>query len=252
MFDFTVITTSYNSELTIEETLKSVLNQKEISFEYIIIDGVSTDNTLNIVKHYKETFKQISFKIISEKDRGVYDAMNKGIDMAKGKVIAILNSDDLFAYDTVLKDIFLLYSQGYDIIYSDLLLKDFKLKNIVRNWKVKKFPSSGFKNGWHPAHPSFFMSKNSYDLVKGFNLTYTISADFDLMLRSFLSKKLKHVYFEKYTTIMRLGGMSNNSILNIIKGNIQVLRSLKNNGFNFVYTYPFKRFWLKIFQYKIK
>lgn len=249
MYDFTVITATYNSEDTINETINSVKSQIGVSIQHIIVDGISSDSTMEIINNYQNENNNISVNIISEKDKGVYDAMNKGIKIAKGKIISILNSDDIYFNNKVLSEIFNLYNNGFEIIYGDLIIKDFKMSKIIRTWIVGKYYDNGFKFGWHPAHPSFFVSKNVYDTIGLFDLNYKIASDFDFMLRSFNSKIFKSFYIKKITTVMRIGGMSTGSLSNIIKGNREILKSLKNQGYNHIYFYVIRRFFKKIKQY---
>lgn len=249
MYDVTIITPTYNSENTIKETIKSVKSQIGVSIQHIIVDGKSSDTTIDLVKKYQSEKNNIFVNIICEKDKGVYDAMNKGVKIAEGKLISILNSDDIFNYKYLLSEIFELYKNGFDIIYGDLIIKDYKMSKILRTWIVGEYYINGFKFGWHPAHPSFFVSKKVYDTIGLFNLKYKIASDFDFMLRSFNSNKFKSFYLKKITTVMRIGGVSTGNLFNIYQGNMEILDSLNSYGYNQKFIYLIRRFFKKVKQY---
>lgn len=233
-----IITVVYNGEKYIEDTIVSVLRQTYNNIEYIIIDGQSTDNTINIINKYKDSISTI----ISEKDNGLYDAMNKGIKISSGDIIGILNADDFFIDVSLIEKIATIFStnNNIDILYSDLVFVDRDNKNkIVRTWKsgVKQ----QFKSGWHPPHPTMFIKKDMYEKFGYFNLNFKISADYELMLR-FIEKNNARLFYLPQTTIkMRAGGYSNKNIKNIIIANLEVLKAWKTNGFKT----PFSVFLLK-------
>ena len=225
-----IITVSYNSETTIEETIQSVLSQKQThnDLEYIIIDGASKDGTLEIIEKYKD---EIS-KVISEKDFGIYDAMNKGIKMATGDVIGILNSDDLFSDNKVIADIVKLFeSSKCQATYSDLVYVDKDdINKVIRYWKSGEYKSGDFKKGWMPPHPTFFVKKESYDQLGSFNLALKTSADYELMLRFIHKHELSVKYLPRVCVRMRVGGQSNVSIRNRIKANQEDRKAWKINN----------------------
>lgn len=212
-----IITVSYNSERTIEKTIQSVISQDYNTIEYIIIDGKSTDNTIEICKKYAN---KISI-IISEKDNGIYDAMNKGIALASGDIIGILNSDDWYANDHVISDVVneILKTKA-DALYGDLIYVNEKnLTKAKRYWKSGKFKKNKFKFGWMPPHPTVFIKKVLYEKFGTFNLTLKSAADYELMLRFFFKNNIIPCYLPKVITIMRLGGKSNATISNRVKAN---------------------------------
>ena len=157
-----LITVSYNSEKTIRDTLESVRKQTHKPHEYIIIDGLSTDNTLEIVKEYSD----IVTKVISEKDKGIYDAMNKGIKNIKSDIIALLNSDDTYTDSNVFKDVLSGFKMGYKVVCGGVNYTNFD-GEIKRKWNLREYPGT-FKYGWHPPHPSFFASINLYNKLRHF------------------------------------------------------------------------------------
>jgi glycosyltransferase involved in cell wall biosynthesis len=220
-----IITVSYNSGKTIEDTIVSVLSQNYQNIEYIIVDGGSTDSTLTIINHYSEKLA----KYISEPDAGLYDAMNKGIALATGDVIGFLNSDDVYASETVLTqvaDVFM--DNGVEACFSDLVYtaKD-NLLQIRRFWKSKEYSSGLFERGWMPAHPTFFVRKCVYQRFGVFNLSFPRQADFELTLRFLNVFKIKSIYIPNVWIKMRLGGASNNSILWILKGGVESFKACK-------------------------
>lgn len=223
-----IITVCYNSGKTIEDTIKSVMNQTYENIEYIVIDGLSEDNTLDIVNKYSKLSNR-EFRIISEKDRGLYDAMNKGIKMAKGDIVAIINSDDFYIDNNVINDIVNEFNkEKVDVVYGDLVFVDEKdTDKVVRTWIAK---SGEFKKGWNPPHPTTFIKKEVYEKYGYFNINLRIAADYDILYRFLEKYKCSASYINRKLVKMRIGGESTGSIKNIIKGNKEVINSLKNNG----------------------
>ncbi|MGB0270250.1 MAG: glycosyltransferase family 2 protein [Bacteroidia bacterium] len=240
-----LITVSYNSEETIRETFESVRWQKIEGFEleYIHVDGLSNDATMEI----SQEFDDIITKRISEKDSGIYNAMNKGVHLATGDIIGFLNSDDTF-YDTnilyLISQYFLDY-QPLDIVYGDINYVD-NNGSIKRRWRTGERDS--FKKGWHPAHPGFYASKKLFDNYGVFNEDLRIAADFDLMLRFMENDRTTSKYLPKVCVNMKLGGESNRSLYNIYRGNREILKAFKLNKIRPVPWYTIKRFSDKIFQ----
>lgn len=198
-----LITVCYNAEKTIEETMRSVLSQTEKNYEYIIVDGKSRDNTLSIVKSYEKLFGN-KLKWISEKDNGIYDAMNKGIKLATGDIIGILNADDILAHENVFHQV-IENIKNNDGVYSNLLMLDQNMIKPYRLFKSKK--NQNKKNGWHPPHPTLYLKKEIYKKYGNFNLNYKIAADLDFMLR-IMNQKVKLKYVNDYFVFMRSGGES--------------------------------------------
>lgn len=207
-----IITVTFNSEETIEETILSVINQNYNNIEYIIVDGLSVDNTLQIVNKYANKIS----KIISEKDKGLYDALNKGIDLATGDIIGFIHSDDFYTNNNVLSmyaNAFL--SNNCDAVYSNLFYVDKNNTNkIIRKWNSGNYNSASFLYGWMPPHPTFFVRKEIYNQLGKFNLNFKSAADYELMLRFIYKNKIKLAYLPEYTVKMRVGGKSNESLKN--------------------------------------
>ncbi|MBP1839099.1 glycosyltransferase family 2 protein [Formosa algae] len=210
-----IITATYNSEKTIQDCLNSVLSQKYNNIEYIIIDGASSDNTLNIIEDVKQTHTNVIS--MSEPDKGIYDALNKGINRASGDIIGFLHSDDFFASSETISHIVEAFNdENIDGVYGDLhYINSTNSEKIVRNWKSKSFSKKLLKQGWMPAHPTLFLKKSVYLNHGVFNLNFKIAADYDLMLRIFKDDSLSFKYLPEVVTKMRVGGASNRSLKNI-------------------------------------
>lgn len=242
-----IITVCFNAESTIEDTLRSVLSQDYPNLEYIVIDGKSTDNTLQLINKYEH---QIS-RIVSEKDKGMYDGLNKGIEMANGEIIGMLNADDFYMDERVISEVVQqMIEQKADAIYSDLYYVHQQDTNkIVRKWKSGKYDRKKFMNGWMPPHPTFFLKKEFYAKHGGFHLGFRSAADYELMLRMLFKHKLKATYLPRYTVKMRVGGMSNASLLNRLKANKEDRKAWKVNdlqpGIHTLYFKPLR----KVLQY---
>jgi glycosyltransferase involved in cell wall biosynthesis len=224
-----IITVVYNNERTIKDALDSVLGQTYEYIEYIVIDGKSIDNTVSIIKEYES---KLSF-FISEKDCGIYDAMNKGIKAATGDVIGILNSDDLYQDSTVLKTVMVQFLKNphLDIVYGDLVyVKSDNIGKVVRNWKSKDYYTKFFEKGNVPPHPSLFVRKKVYEEAGFFNLHFKLAADYEFMLRIFKRHNFNSKYISKTIVRMRLGGATNQSLTNIKDQNLEILKAWKANS----------------------
>ncbi|MCF7888335.1 MAG: glycosyltransferase [Candidatus Omnitrophica bacterium] len=223
-----IITVSYNSQDTIEDTIRSVLAQSYKDIEYIIVDGRSSDNTLDIVDKYKDKISNI----ISEEDSGIYDAMNKGIRAATGDIVGILNSDDLYintkAISTVVKTI---KDKEVDCCWGDLVyVNKYNADKVIRYWKSSEFKEGLFKIGWMPPHPSFFVKREVYDKFGVFDLNFPISADYELMLRFLERHKIEGCYIPEILVKMREGGNSRPSLINTFRANRECHRAQRKNG----------------------
>ena len=225
-----VITATYNSLINIKSSLDSVINQDYRDIEIIIIDGNSTDNTLSVVKKYQQNHTFI--KLISENDNGIYDALNKGLNLASGDIIGFVHSDDFLASKDIINNIVsMINSQNLEGVYGDLQYVDkFNTQKVIRNWKSCDFKLGLLKQGWMPPHPSLFLKKEVYDKHGLFDLSYKISADYDFMLRIFKDTKLKFGYLPKVITKMRVGGASNRSLKNVIKKSKEDYRTIRSNN----------------------
>lgn len=221
-----IITVCYNSEKTIKDTLNSVSTQKNVSVEHILIDGASTDDTIKIIKLHDSVTK-----LISEPDKGIYDAMNKGIALVTGDIVGTLNADDFYLHESVLEEVSRIFlDPNIDACYGDLVYVSQKDTNkIVRYWKSRDYASGLFKSGWMPAHPTFFVRKGVYERLGDFDLNYKIAADFELLFRFIEQHKIRTRYLPKVLVKMRLGGTTNKSLANIYKQNREILRVLKCN-----------------------
>ena len=228
-----IITATFNSAATVRDTLESILLQTHQDWELIIEDGLSRDDTLSIVKEYEPRCSG-RMRIFSEKDEGLYDAMNRGIARATGDVIGILNSDDFYHDEHVLEDINrAMEGQPIDCIYGDLKFVQANNTNkVVRIWKSSQHESGAFLRGWHPAHPTFYARREYFTKLGAFKTQYAVSADFELMLRFIEVAGLRNRYIHRYFVKMRMGGESTGSLRNIIRGNRSILRALKDNGFH--------------------
>ena len=227
-----IITATYNSEATLKSSMLSVLNQSFQNIEYVIIDGNSTDQTLELVKQHQIQFPQIEFKILSEPDSGIYDALNKGVQLATGEVIGFVHSDDILAENQILS---MLVSQfkKEDLhgVYGDLQYVDrHNIAAVIRYWKSNLFNASLLKKGWMPAHPTLFLKKEVYQKHGLFNVNYKIAADYDFMLRILKDDSLKFGYLPQVITKMRVGGTSNRSIKNIIQKTKEDYRAVRSNN----------------------
>ena len=222
-----IITVCFNSAKTIEHTIQSVINQNCSNIEYIIIDGASSDNSLLIIEKYKDNIDLI----ISEKDNGIYDALNKGIRESKGRYIGILHSDDIFFSNETLNLISKeLISSEPDILYGNLKYTSRKsYSKIIRNWNPGNFSKYKLHLGWMPPHPSFYIKRSLCSQEKTFNTNFKISSDYDFMIRSLTKKNIIVSYIDECIVLMRLGGESNKSIKNLIIALKEDIVSMQNN-----------------------
>jgi len=244
-----IITVCYNSAKTIGDTITSVASQSYADKEHIVVDGNSSDSTMDIVR----AASNIS-RFVSEPDKSVYDAMNKGLVLATGDVVGFLNSDDFYVDDTVLAQIAEVFSDSeVDACYADLIYVDKKDTNkIVRYWKSRTFVPGLFEDGWMPAHPTFFVRRGVYEELGGFDLDYKIQADFELTMRFLEIYRIKSVHIPKILIKMRVGGVSNNSIVNIIKGNIEAYKACKKNHLSISLLFNIKKIASRIPQFFVR
>jgi glycosyltransferase involved in cell wall biosynthesis len=231
-----IITVSYNSSDTIQETIESVLSQQDCNIEYIVVDGKSKDGTVDIIKKNEPRFNG-RMRWISEPDQGIYDALNKGIRLATGDIIGFLHSDDVFASSSVIKTIQETFEKtNADIAYGDLIYLDNKNQGkVLRYWKSQPFSLSLLFRGWMPAHPTVFMKKEIYEKQGGYDVSFSISADYDFMLRVLKDISLHYVYLPQVITKMSMGGVSNRNLSNIIVKSKEDYRALRKNGFSYAW-----------------
>ncbi len=243
-----IITATYNSQATIQDTIKSVLSQNYCNIEHIIIDGGSTDDTLNIVRSYGDKIS----KIISEPDKGIYDAMNKGIKLATGDVVGLLNSDDFFNNNTYISQVVETFKKDMEIdaVYANMYyVSQNEPTKIIRYWKSKDFKKKMFFSGWHPPHPTLYIKKDIYKKYGTFDLSFNLAADFELMLRFFERHKIRTKHIDTYAVRMRLGGATSKNWENIRKQNIECVKAFKKNGFKAPLFYPLYRLMPKLLEF---
>ena len=236
-----VITVVRNAQTTIADAIEAVAAQTYSDVEHIIIDGASTDNTLEIIQRYKEQ----GLVVVSEPDKGLYDAMNKGIALATGDVIGLLNADDVFQDDSVLHQVAEVHADmDLDACYADLVYVDADdLNKVARDWRSRKFRSGLCFTGWMPAHPTFYVKKRVYETVGLYNIDLGFQADLEFCARAFEIHKISSRYIPMLWVRMRLGGVTNNRVGDIIKGNLQSYKALKTLGLT---RDPFSFFALKL------
>lgn len=224
-----IITPTYNSQKTLQDCIDSIKGQTHRDTEHIIVDGASADGTKKII----EANSHHLAKSISEKDNGIYDAMNKGVSMATGDIIGILNSDDVYENDNVLTEVAEVFAnnQDVDIVYGDIFYVDqIDLNKVKRVWKSSSYRDGLFKTGWHPPHPAFFVKREVYQRLGKFRDDMNISADYELMLRFLEKNKVKSKHIPKTFVLMREGGNSNGTLAKIAEGNLQVRKAWKVNN----------------------
>ena len=212
-----IITVTYNSAQTLEQTIQSILSQDHPNVEYIMVDGKSTDGTLAIIEKYRPKITHF----ISEKDDGLYHAINKGINLASGDIIGILHADDFYTNNDVLTGIAETFKiNAADAVYADLYYVDKdNTDKIIRTWKSGAFSPHKFLWGWMPPHPTFFVKKECYQKYGSFNTTFRSAADYEIMLRLLYKHKIKAAYLPEFIVKMRVGGQSNASLNNRLKAN---------------------------------
>ncbi|WP_205508585.1 glycosyltransferase family 2 protein [Longitalea arenae] len=211
-----IITATYNSAATVRDTLSSVAGQQYPNIEHIIVDGLSKDNTLEIIKEFTHVAK-----VISEKDNGIYDAMNKGVKLATGDIIGILNSDDFYTSPLILSKVAAAFEDpAVEAVYGDLQYVNATNVNLVtRTWRSGSYKKEYLYYGWMPPHPTFFVRRQVYDKCGLFNTTLRSAADYELMLRVLLKYDVHAKYIAEVLVKMRAGGMSNASIKNRLRAN---------------------------------
>lgn len=222
-----IITVVWNNATTIKDAIDSVLNQTYKDIEYIIIDGASTDGTVEIVQSYGDKID----KFISEKDKGLYDAMNKGIRLATGNIVGILNSDDFYIEKHVIEKVLKEFEEkNVDSVYADLVfVKPENLDKIVRYYDSSKCIPDKFQYALYPAHPTFFVKRWVYEKYGVFKTDYKIGADFDIMARFLYTNKISYSYIKEPIIKMRIGGVST-SFSSIWINALEQLRVCKENG----------------------
>jgi Glycosyltransferases involved in cell wall biogenesis len=228
MLKVSIVTVAFNSVATIRETIESVLGQRYSHIEYIIIDGGSTDGTVEIVREYMARIAHF----VSEPDSGLYAAMNKGIALASGEFIGLLNSDDIYEDEDVVSSIVAAVDDDARFVYGDLVyVRQADTSRVVRYWRGRPFSPTFFERGDVPPHPTLFVRSDVYAEVGGFKAdTFRLSADYEFMLRTFRRHGASARYVPRTLVRMRLGGETNRSVRNIFRANVEVLQAWRTNG----------------------
>jgi glycosyltransferase involved in cell wall biosynthesis len=227
-----IITVCFNSASTIRDTIESVLLQDHTDIEYIIVDGGSKDGTQAIVESYGERIS----RFVSEPDKGLYDAMNKGVALATGKVIGILNSDDFYERTTSLSSVVKAFEHcpESDVVFGDVVfVNPADLRKVTRFYRGNRFAPWKLRFGWMPPHPATFIRKLAYDTVGMYSLKYRISADYEFFVRLFMVHRLKYSYLDQVLVRMRSGGASTAGLRSSLKLNLEIVKACRTNG---VYT----------------
>lgn len=227
-----IVTVTYNCVSVVADCLASVAAQSHQDIEHIVIDGASTDGTLDVLMSHRSSLS----KLISESDRGIYHAMNKGIKFASGDILGFLNADDFYAHERVLETVSRRFEQAPELgaCYADLMYVDqFDTSRTVRYWESNAFVPGSFAKGWCPPHPTFFVRRSVYENLGGFDLSYRIAADVELMMRFLELHQTRSEYVPEVWVKMRMGGTTNKNWRNVWIQNQEVLRALKSHGLFF-------------------
>lgn len=228
MMKVSIITATYNSDATLIDTLLSIEKQSYQDIEYIIVDGASTDNTILIINNNSTRVS----KLVSEADKGMYDTLNKGISMATGDIIGFLHSDDLFAYPDAISEVVETFRENEcDAVYGDLeYVSKHDVSHVIRHWRSGSYSKRKVKFGWMPPHPTFYMKRDLYSSLGLFDLSFKISADYDSLVRYIDKNNISLAYIPKVITKMRVGGLSNRSLINIMLKTKEDVQVMKANG----------------------
>ena len=246
-----IITVTYNSCKTLGDAIESVLRQTYHNIEYIIVDGASTDDTQNVIRQYEQSFEG-RMKWVSEKDNGIYDAMNKGIKMATGDVVGILNSDDYFTSDDVIERMASVFDDSaIDAVYGDIhFIRDGNPEKCIRYYSSKRFRPSWLRFGFMPAHPSFYCRRGIFEKAGFYKTDYAIGSDYEMMVRLFLVHHIKAKYLPIDFVTMRTGGASTRNVrsrFQLIKDDV---RGCRENGIYTNSLFVCTKFLYKVFEFK--
>lgn len=233
-----IITATYNSEKTLLDTLLSVESQTYPDIEYIIVDSVSTDGTLDLVRKNSSRVT----KIVSEKDKGIYDALNKGVEMATGDIVGFIHSDDILARSDIIEKIVDEFKcSGADFVYGDLVFTDRNITSRVkRYWRSGEFRKTKISFGWAPPHPSVYMKKQVYQNDGLFDLNFKIAADYDQMIRILKRDDIKVSYLNQVIVKMRLGGEST-KIENTVSSTREIISVMKKHKINWRFAILYRK-----------
>ncbi len=241
-----IITVVYNRADVIRDTIESVLGQTYKNIEYIIIDGASTDGTMDVVNEYKNRIS----KIISEPDSGLYDAINKGIALATGDIIGLIHSDDYYLDNLVIQRVVDTFNkENKDMLFADLLyIKGNNKDKVLRYYSAKNFTVDKLNYGFMPPHPTLFVKKEVYEKYGLYKTDYKIAADYEMFVRLLLVNKLSFSYINLPIVKMRVGGVSSGGIRRKIECNIEVLRAIRNNGIKANHLVLLKKYPIKVLE----
>lgn len=222
-----VITISYKSKATIRTTIESILSQDYYNYEYIIVNRESDDGTIDVIREYEDKIDTI----IDEPDEGIYDALNKGIEMATGDVIGFLHSDDFYSGDNILSTIASAFKYNdVDAVYGDLIyVPQHNINKTVRYWKAGEYHRNKIRQGWMPPHPTMYIKKSVYNMCGKFAPGYDIAADYEFILRLIGKYNIVMKYIPKVLVKMRLGGASNKGFTNILKKMTEDYRAMRTH-----------------------
>jgi glycosyltransferase involved in cell wall biosynthesis len=240
-----IITVCFNSAGTIRDAINSVLSQDHTDIEYIVIDGGSKDETPEIIRSFGGKIR----KWISEPDTGIYDAMNKGVAMATGEVVGMLNSDDFYFDSKVLSRVAAAFDSETDAVFGDLIFVDpLNLDKIVRKYSSRGWHPGKFAWGFMPAHPTFFVRRKFYDQTGPFETDYRIAADYEMLIRMLYVNKVPYKYLGFNMVKMRKGGVSSNGFQSNITLNSEIIRACRKNGIRTNVLKVYSKYFVKVFE----
>lgn len=249
MLKFSLVSVTFNSDATLNDTIESILNQSFPNLEYIVVDGLSKDNTVNVIKEYEPRFNG-RLKWISEKDKGLYDAMNKGIRMATGDIVGIINSDDFYHRTDILAKVADAFQdETVQAVYGDVrFVNPDNLDKTVRYYSSKNFSPILFRYGFMPAHPTFFTYRKYFDEFGYYKTDYRIAADYELLIRFLYTHHLKAKYLPFDFMKMRTGGTSTASFKSNLLLNKEIVRACRENGIWTCMSLLFLKYFIKVFE----
>lgn len=249
MLKFSLVSVTFNSDATLNDTIESILNQSFPNLEYIVVDGLSKDNTVNVIKEYEPRFEG-RLKWISEKDAGLYDAMNKGIRMATGDIVGIINSDDFYHRTDILAKVADAFQdKTVQAVYGDVrFVNPDNLDKTVRYYSSKNFSPKLFRYGFMPAHPTFFTYRKYFDEFGYYKTDYRIAADYELLIRFLYTHHLNAKYLPLDFMKMRTGGTSTASFKSNLLLNKEIVRACRENGIWTCMPLLFLKYFIKVFE----
>ncbi|MCU0552158.1 MAG: glycosyltransferase [Leptolyngbya sp. Prado105] len=241
-----IVTVTYNAGATVRDTIEGVLAQDYPNIEHLIIDGSSTDNTMEIVRSYGDRIATV----VSEPDEGMYDAMNKGVQLATGDVVTILNADDFYIHSHVISEVVKAFENSQvNSIFGDLVyVKRHNPDKIVRYYSSANFHPDQFAYGWMPAHPTFFVKRWAFDRYGLFKTDYQIAADYELLIRFLAVHQLSYRYLPEVMVKMRTGGTSTSGLMSNWILNREIVRGCAENGIETTMPKVLLKYFTKVFQ----